>query len=219
MFRNLIARLFKRDRVTSRQLSRSQRREAFLHSLRTHASAEVATWSNVFKNIVQHETRRRSASFQTYLMPALQFESLEARVVLASAALNPVFSGSIFDQNMDGTGDNTGTGYYSGGQPTVGHGEFSPWDTYDARAVAEFDISTLAGSTIVSATINADAWYTQLGGPDVAWSYYTGDGTRSTADYHSAATPFETVVSTGSPYNLNLDVASELQALINGSVA
>lgn len=83
MFRNLIARLFKRDRVTSRQLSRSQRREAFLHALQSRTSAEVATWSNVFKNIVQHETRRRSASFQSYLMPALQMEALEQRVLLA----------------------------------------------------------------------------------------------------------------------------------------
>ncbi|MDA1048948.1 MAG: hypothetical protein O3C40_00510, partial [Planctomycetota bacterium] len=83
MFRTLIDRLFKRDRSASRKLSRSERRAAFLQALQSRTSAEVATWTSVFRNIVKHETRRRSMSFQSYLLPALQLEALEDRRMLA----------------------------------------------------------------------------------------------------------------------------------------
>ncbi|MCA9118853.1 MAG: hypothetical protein KDB11_01650, partial [Planctomycetales bacterium] len=84
MFRTIIDRLLKRERSNSRKLSRSQRRDAFLHALRSRTAVEVATWTSVFRNIVKHETRKRAASFQTYLMPALQMEALELRLLLTA---------------------------------------------------------------------------------------------------------------------------------------
>ncbi|HJN08928.1 MAG TPA: hypothetical protein QF564_09580, partial [Pirellulaceae bacterium] len=103
MFRNLIDRLLKRDGTgTRRKLSRSERRATFLDALQSRASAEVATWTTAFKNIVKQETRRRSTSFQSYLMPALQLESLEERVLLAySATLIGTVVTLVGDMNPD----------------------------------------------------------------------------------------------------------------------
>ena len=42
MFRTIIDRLLKRDRSSSRKLSRAERREAFLNGLRNRTAAEVA---------------------------------------------------------------------------------------------------------------------------------------------------------------------------------
>ena len=106
MFRNLIDRLLKREGSNRRRkLSRSERRAAFLSALQSRTSAEVATWTNAFRNIVNLETRRRGASFQSYLMPALQLEALEERVLLAT---DITFLGNAAFQG-DGAGDMAAT--------------------------------------------------------------------------------------------------------------
>jgi len=84
MFRTLIDRLFTRDRNASRhKLSRSERRSALLHVLQSRTSAEVGTWTSVFRNIVKTEHRRSKSAIHSYLMPALSLEALEERIVLA----------------------------------------------------------------------------------------------------------------------------------------
>lgn len=142
MFRNLIARLLQRDRsISRRQLSRSERREAFLDALQSRAAAEVATWSSAFRSIMKQETRRRSASFQSYLMPALQFESLEDRRVLSSIVW--VNRGDVSD-NFDAL---FGAGAPANAARAVADAAIDAWE----RVVLDFNHA--AGVTSASGTI------------------------------------------------------------------
>jgi hypothetical protein len=111
MFRTLIDRLLNKDR-TRRKLSRSERRAAFLNALQARTSAEVATWTNVFKSIVKHETRRRGTSFQSYLMPALQLEALEQRVLLAFDTPSINVAGIDNNSNPPDTVGDVGPNHY-----------------------------------------------------------------------------------------------------------
>jgi hypothetical protein len=134
-----------------------------------------------------------------------------------SITLSPIYSGSIFDEDEDGNGDNLGLDYYEGGQPTVGIGEYSSWATYNAKANAEYNISSLSGKTITSATLTADAWYANTDPLTVSWYYYEGDGIRSLSDYHQSATFITSVNSSGETYVLSVDVTDKLQALADAS--
>ncbi|GDY10944.1 hypothetical protein LBMAG52_44320 [Planctomycetia bacterium] len=86
----------------------------------------VQTIGNAFTQKTKRRASRKSLTTQRWLANSW-IERLEDRTVLStSVTISPVFAGTIFDQNLDGTGDNSGLTYYSGGQPTVGNRAYAP---------------------------------------------------------------------------------------------
>ncbi|HUG70264.1 MAG TPA: CHRD domain-containing protein, partial [Pirellulaceae bacterium] len=215
MFRTLIARLLKSERSSSRRrLSRSERREAFLNAIQSRSAAEVATWSNAFRSIVKHETRRRSASFQSYLMPALQFEPLEDRRLLAT---DLTFAGNVLTINVGAAGE-TATLVVAGtdlsvqsdtGGVTVSGGSFFG---FTAQAANTNSTGSIAAANDVRRIAITGAGGVQSvvlqGGTFTAMN--VNDGTIENLTFNTAVSMFDTIAAAAPNAHLNVNVVTAL---------
>ncbi len=128
----------------------------------------------------------------------------------AAIDLNPVVAFSVLDQPLDGNGDtfNSFTGL------------LRTQSTRADRAMLEYDISSLAGQTIASATITGTIANNNAGGTfprTFEFGLYNANGVRDLSDYQIA----QEVVGDASwpaptpPLEFSFDVTAALQNLVN----
>jgi hypothetical protein len=143
-----------------------------------------------------------------------------ALVALALAApsfaqtFTPALSASIKDSPRDGLGDSFNVAPFLG--------LLRQTASVEERAIQEFNVSSLAGATIQSATLSGRVSVNNAfdNGPRVfQFALYAGNGAADLSDFQIAATPVgvgQYAPPTQSSFNYSFDVTAALQALVSG---